>query len=74
MEIPLNPDLENRLSRMAVQQGRATETLVQEAIERLVDHEEWFLQEVEQGLAAAERGELIDGRDVRDLIDRRYVG
>jgi predicted transcriptional regulator len=74
MEIPLNPDLESRLSRMAVQQGRATETLVQEAIERLVDHEEWFLQEVELGLAAAERGELVEDRDVRDLIDRRYSG
>ena len=74
MEIPRNRDLESRLLRTAVQQGRATEKLGQEAIERLVGHEEWFLQEVEQGLAAAERGELIEDRDVRDLIDRRYAG
>ena len=34
---------------MAAQQGRAAETLVEEAVERLVDHEEWFLQEVDKG-------------------------
>jgi predicted transcriptional regulator len=74
MEVQLNSDLQTKLSRMAAQQGRAAETLVEEAVERLVDHEEWFLQEVDKGVAAADRGELIDHSDIRKMIDTRYPG
>ena len=56
---------------MAAQRGRAAETLVEEAVERLVDYEDWFLQEVDKGLAAGDRGELIDHSDVRKMIDTR---
>jgi predicted transcriptional regulator len=54
--------------------ARDTESLVHEAVERLVDYDQWFLGEVEKGLAAADRGELIDHEDVGKLIDRRYPG
>ena len=74
MEIPLTPDLQAKLSRLAVQQGRPTEALVVEAVERLVNYDEWFLREVQRGLAAADRGELIDHEEVRKLIDQRYPG
>ena len=56
---------------MAAQRGRAAETLVEEAVERLVDYEEWFLQEVDKGIAAADRGKLIDHSDIRKMIDTR---
>ncbi|MGA3187708.1 MAG: hypothetical protein ABSF22_11430 [Bryobacteraceae bacterium] len=52
MEVPLTPDLEAKLSRLATQQGRQAEALVQEAVERLVDYDDWFSQEVDKGLAA----------------------
>jgi len=74
MEVPLNPALQEKLSRLAAQQGRATETLVVEAIERLVSYDEWFLREVEKGLAAADRGELIDHTEVGRMIEKRYPG
>jgi predicted transcriptional regulator len=69
MEVHLSSDLQEKLSRMATQQGRSTETLVEEAVERLVDYEEWFLGEVEKGVAAADRGEWIDHATVRNMID-----
>lgn len=72
MEVHFNPNLQKRLTRMAAQQGRDTEALVLEAVERLVDHDDWFLQEVDKGLAAADRGEFVGHEDVRELIDRRY--
>ena len=72
MEIPLTPDLQAKLNRLATQQGRPTEALVLEAVERLVSYDEWFLREVQMGLAAADRGELIDHDEVRKLIDERY--
>ena len=47
MEVEFKPDLQAKLSRMTTQQGRGAETLVQEAVERLVDYDDWFLQEVD---------------------------
>jgi predicted transcriptional regulator len=74
MNVPLNPDLQAKLVRLAVKQGRDSEALVVEAVERMVNYEEWFLREVHKGLAAAERGEFVDHADVRKMIDHRYPG
>jgi len=74
MEVNLTPDLQAKLSRLAAERGRDTQALVQEAIERFVDYDEWFLREVEKGLAAADRGEFIEHEDISKLIDSRYPG
>ena len=74
MEVPFDPDLQAKISRMAAQQGRKAEALVREAVERLVDYDGWFLQEVDKGLAAADRGEFVEHDAVRKLIDTRYPG
>jgi predicted transcriptional regulator len=37
-------------------------------------HEDWFLRAVDEGLAAADRGEFIDHDDLRQMIDRKYPG
>jgi predicted transcriptional regulator len=65
MEVSLTPDVQAKLSRLAAQQGRPTEALVVEAVERMVNYDQWFLREVENGLAAAERGELRDHEEVK---------
>jgi predicted transcriptional regulator len=74
MDVPLNPDLQAKLIRLAAHQGRASEVLVVEAVERLVNYDEWFLREVEKGLAAADRGEFVEHSDLRKMIDERYPG
>jgi predicted transcriptional regulator len=74
MEINLNIDLQAKLARLAAERGRDTQALVQEAIERFVDHDDWFVREVEKGLAAADRGEFIDHEDIGKLINKRYPG
>ena len=43
-----------------------------EAIERLVSYDEWFIREVEQGLAAADRGEFREHNEIGRLIQQRY--
>ena len=55
MEVQLTPDLQSKLFRLAEQQGRDSAELVSEAVARLVFYEEWFVAEVEKGLAAADR-------------------
>ena len=74
MEVELTPDLEAKLARLAAEQGRDTRALVREAVERLVNYDEWFVREVEKGLAAADRGELIDHEEIGKLIAQRYPG
>jgi predicted transcriptional regulator len=39
-----------------------------------VHYEEWFLKEVDRGLAEADRGEFADHDAVRKMIDERYCG
>ncbi len=72
MEVQLSADQSARLSRLAQTEGRAAEALVQEAIEKLLDHDEWFLREVDHGIAEADRGEFVEHDDVRKMIETRY--
>lgn len=74
MEVHLKPELEAKLSRVAAQQGRPAENLVEEAVARLVDFEDWFVQETDKGVAAADHGEFADHQGVRRVIDQRYPG
>gem|GEM_PF-276365 len=72
MEVQLTSDQQAKLTRMATEQGRAAETLVQEAVERFLNYDEWFWREVDKGLAAADRGEFVEHDDIRKMIDSRY--
>ena len=74
MEVRLNPDLQAKLAQLASQQGRPSEELVVDAVERMVNYDQWFMREVEKGISAADRGELVDHEDVEKLINRRYPG
>ena len=66
----LNPDMQAKLARLAAEQGRNPEALVQEAIARFVDYDEWFIREVEKGLASADRGELLTHEDVGARLEK----
>jgi predicted transcriptional regulator len=65
MEVRLDPDLQAKLAQLASQQGRDTEELVVDAVERMVNFDQWFMREVEKGISAADRGELVDHQDVQ---------
>ena len=65
---------EAKLARIAAKRGSNKEALVHEAVEGLVDYDEYFLREVEKGIAVADRGELIDHEEIGKLIRDRYPG
>lgn len=52
MELRLSPELEGKLALAADRRGVSVEVLAREALERAVDYDDWFIQEVETGLAA----------------------
>jgi predicted transcriptional regulator len=73
MDVKLPPDLQEKLERLAVEQGREREALVLEAVERLVGYDEWFAREVDKGLAQIERGEVLDHAEVVARIEKRIA-
>ena len=72
MEVQFTEDQQAKLARMAAAQGRAAEALVQEAVERLLTYDDWFAQEVDAGLAAADHGDLIEHSEVLRMIQTRF--
>jgi predicted transcriptional regulator len=73
MEVNLTPDLQARLSHLAAQQGRDTEALAREAIERLVDYDEWFIGEVEKGLTQLKQGKVLTHEEVGARLERKLT-
>lgn len=72
MEVQFTPEQQAKLSRMAAVQGRAMETLVQEAVERLLSYDDWFSHEVDKGLVAADGGDFVGHDEIRQMIEDRY--
>jgi predicted transcriptional regulator len=64
MEVRLDPEIQNKLGRIAAERGSDAEVLAREAIERFVDYNEWFIREVERGLASADRGHILGHEEV----------
>lgn len=70
MEVKLPPELEAKLDSIAAKQGRDAQSLVAEAVERLVSYDEWFVREVEKGLAQIERGEFVEHEEVGARLEK----
>lgn len=51
--------LVRRLERVSSRSGKSCSSLVRSAIRQRLDYEEWFLKAVDEGIASADRGELL---------------
>ena len=71
MEIHLNPEKEALLRQVAARTGQDAAQVVQEAVDRLLDHDTWFIREVEKGQLQAAKGDLIEHDEVVARIERR---
>ena len=65
--------MEARLARVAGQRGCDAEALAREAIERLVNYDEWFVREVDKGLAQIERGDVLTHEAVGARLAKRVT-
>jgi antitoxin ParD1/3/4 len=79
MKIHLRPELEEMI-KQDVQRGpyQSVDEFVERAISLLHDQEAWLAErgseiraKIEQGYAAAQRGELIDSDRVRQTLDEK---
>lgn len=69
MEISLTPELEAKLNRIASETGKGASQVVQELVADYLDHNEWFKQEVEKGLASLDCGKFISHKEVRRQME-----
>lgn len=74
MDIHLDPDLQAKLAKLAAERGRDPEMLAKEAIQRFVDYDEWFIEEVEKGLAQIERGQVLTHEEVGVRLEKLLAG
>lgn len=74
MDLQVPPELEAKLTRLAVETGRTLEQVALDLLANSINHDEWFRTEVEKGRTSAREGRLLDHDDIAARMDRRYRG
>lgn len=64
MEVPLQPEKEAQLAQIAAERGLRTDELAQEVLSLYLEDDKRFIEAVNVGLAAAERGEFVEHEEV----------
>jgi predicted transcriptional regulator len=72
MEVQLSPEKEARLHLFASRTGRDAAQLVVEAVDRMLEYDARFIDAVEEGRAAARRGELLEHDEVVTRIEAMF--
>jgi len=72
MEVNLAPEKEARLRHFASRTGRDTTQLVEEAVDRMLEYDARFIEAVEEGRAAARRGDLLEHEEVVERIEQMF--
>ncbi len=60
-----------RVDGLANAMSRSRAWVINQAVERYLDYEEWFVSEVKQALKEAERGRLLDHETVAKRWERK---
>lgn len=71
MELNLTPETEAKLNELALRTHRGTDELLEEAVENLVSYNKWFEEQVQEGLGAIERGDVVCNEEVRGWLDQQ---
>jgi predicted transcriptional regulator len=62
--LTISEDLSRRLARVSTRSGKSPRTLLRAALKHQLDYEEWFLKAVDEGIASADRGEIMTTAEV----------
>jgi predicted transcriptional regulator len=73
MEVTLSPEQQAKLARVAQERGTDAQSLVREAIARLLDYDDWFAREVEKGLAQIQSGQTLTHDEVGARLSRHLT-
>ncbi len=70
MEVRLQPEKEAQLAQIATQRGLKTDELAQQVLTRYLEDDSHFIEAVNLGLAAADRGEFVEHSEVGARIQQ----
>jgi predicted transcriptional regulator len=74
MELRLEPEKEAQLAQITAQRGLKTDELAQLVLSRYLEDDTRFIQAVNLGLAAADRGEFVEhvevGAEIQKILRR----
>ena len=73
MELHLPLELEGKLAAAADRRGGSVEVLAREALERAVDYDDWFIREVEAGLAQVDAGQILTHNGVGTRLAKKLA-
>jgi predicted transcriptional regulator len=71
MEVYFTPEQEAEISRIATHAGIDSERFVKDAALRIVEEKARFSAAAREGIAQADRGEIIDDDEVRLWLERQ---
>lgn len=72
MEVHFTPDIQTRLQQLATSEGKDAAQVVEETVTRVLERRAQFLEGVERGIEAADRGNLIEHDEVAKRIHRLF--
>jgi predicted transcriptional regulator len=64
MEVRLQPEKEAQLAEIAAQRGLKTDELAQQVLSHYLEDDKRFIEAVNIGLAAADRGDFVEHEEV----------
>jgi predicted transcriptional regulator len=64
MEVRLQPEKEAQLAQIAAQRGLEKDELARQVLSRYLEDDQHFVEAVNLGLAAADRGDFVEHEDV----------
>jgi len=70
MEVRLQPEKEAQLAQIAAQRGLRTDELAQQVLSRFLEDDTRFIEAVNLGMAAADRGEFVGHNEVGAKIQQ----
>ena len=62
-----------KLARAAGRRGVSADVLIREAIERAVEYDDWFIREVEKGLAEIDAGQVLTHNAVGGELEQKLA-
>jgi predicted transcriptional regulator len=70
MQVHFTPELEEKLAQSAARQGRNPDELVQQIVARYFDEESRFIDAVNRGEEALQRGDYLTHEQVGQRLER----
>jgi predicted transcriptional regulator len=72
MELHFSAEKEARIHQFASRTGKDTAQVVEEAVDRMLEYDARFVEAVEEGRAAARRGDLLEHDEVVERIEQMF--